>query len=152
MQQQTFIIGSREFTCARMNPFEANRLLLRGQKLVMPVIGAIFGGSKGKASSIMDMDVKEAAMAIADNLDESIMDTIILPMFVDSKVYSNENKKFIKGPGEINQCFTTENLLDFYELIFEVARYQFGPFLDRLVERFGSLVEAPKSQGESQAS
>ena len=140
MQQETFIIGSREFTCARMNAFAANKILMRIQKIAVPVMGSLMGAGKG----LGDIDVKEAAQAIAEHLDETLMDTIILPMFAEAKVFSAENKKFVKSGTDIDQCFTTENLFDLYQLIFEVARYQFGPFFGSLAERFGSLTAAEK--------
>lgn len=140
MQQETFIIGSREFTCVRMNAFAANRLLMRLQKIAVPVMGSLMGAGKG----LGDIDVKEAATAIAEHLDETLMDTIVLPMFAEAKVFSAENKKFVKSGTDIDQCFTTENLFDLYQLIFEVARYQFGPFFGSLVERFGSLTAGEK--------
>ena len=148
MQQETFIVGSREFTCVRMNAFAANKLLMRLQKIAVPVMGSLMGGGKG----LGDIDVKEAAQVIAANLDESIMENIVLPLFAESKVFSAENKKFVKSGTDIDQCFTTENLFDLYELIFEVARYQFGPFFASLVERFGALTDGKKTPEASQAS
>lgn len=148
MQQETFIVGSREFTCVRMNAFAANKLLMRLQKIAVPVMGSLMGAGKG----LGDIDVKEAAQVIAANLDESIMENIVLPLFAESKVFSAENKKFVKSGTDIDQCFTTENLFDLYELIFEVARYQFGPFFASLVERFGALTDGKKIPEQSQAS
>lgn len=148
MQQETFIVGSREFTCVRMNAFAANKLLMRLQKIAVPVMGSLMGGGKG----LGDIDVKEAAQVIAANLDESVMENIVLPLFAESKVFSAENKKFVKSGTDIDQCFTTENLFNLYELIFEVARYQFGPFFASLVERFGALTDGKKIPEQSQAS
>jgi len=148
MQQETFIVGSREFTCVRMNAFAANKLLMRLQKIAVPVMGSLMGAGKG----LGDIDVKEAAQVIAANLDESIMDNIVLPLFAESKVFSAETKKFIKSGTDIDQCFTTENLFDLYELIFEIARYQFGPFFASLVERFGALTDGKKTPEQPQAS
>ncbi len=135
MQTETFIVGGREFTCLRMNPFAANTLLMRIQKIALPVIGSLMGGGKG----LGDIDVKEAAQVISMNLDESVMASIVFPMFEGSKVYCVDNKRFIKGAADIDQCFTVENLFDMYELIFEVARFQFGPFFGQLASRFGNL-------------
>ena len=147
MQQETFIVGTREFTSVRMNAFAANKLLMRLQKIAVPVIGSLVGAGK----SLGDIDVKEAAQVIAANLDESIMDSIVLPLFTESRVYCVEAKKFIKNGTDIDQCFTTENLFDLYELIFEVGRYQFGPFFASLADRFGALTEGKKTE-VSQAS
>ena len=140
MNQQTFIIGNREFTAVRMNAFAANRLLMRLQKVVMPIIGATIGSGK----SMGDIDVKEAAAVIAEHLDESIMDSIVLPLFSESKLFSIDDKKFIKDEMSINQCFTADNLFDLYELIFELGRWAFGPFFGQLMSRFGSLTGGEK--------
>ena len=145
MNQQTFIIGNREFTCMPMNAFDANRLFLRIQKVATPIIGAMVGSGK----SVGDIDVKEAAGVIAEHLDESIMDSIVLPMFEQSKVFDVENKRFIKSGMDINQCFTTETLFDFYELAFEVGKHQFGPFFRALASRFGSLLAAAPTTKQS---
>lgn len=134
MQQETFIIGSREFTSVRMNAFAANTLLMRIQKIAIPVIGSFTGTGR----DIGDVDIKDAAIVISEYLDESIMEKIVLPMFAEARVYCVESKKFIKGAADIDQCFTAENLADLYQLIFEVARYQFGPFFASMMGRFGS--------------
>lgn len=149
MQQETFIVGTREFTCMRMNAFAANKLLMRIQKVAVPIIGSIAGASKGRGFNLMDMDVQAAAATLSEHIDESVMDNIVLPMFAESKVYCVESKKFIKDAGGIDQCFTTETLFDLYLLIFEVARYQFAPFFTALADRFGGLVgdgKTPASQ------
>lgn len=147
MNQLTFIVGNREFTAMPMNAFDANRLFLRIQKVATPIIGAMVGSGK----SVGDIDVKEAASVIAEHLDEAIMDTIVLPMFEQSKVFDVENKRFIKSGMDINQCFTTETLFDFYELAFEIGKAQFGPFFKALANRFGNLLAAAPTNQVSQA-
>jgi hypothetical protein len=137
-QPETFIVGNREFTCLRMNAFDANRLLLRIQKIAVPLLGSMIGSGKG----LGDVDVKQAAMMIAEHLDESLMDTLVLPMFAQSRTYCVGSKKFVSTANDINVVFTAENLFDMYELIFEVARFQFGPFFASLAVRFGSLTTA----------
>lgn len=146
----TIIIGTREFTCVRMNAFAANKLLMRLQKIVVPILGSLVGGAKTK--SLLDIDVKEAASLLSEHLNETLMETIVFPMFAEARVYSAENKKFIKAGSDIDQCFTTENLFDLYILIFEVARYQFGPFFESLVSRFGDLTGEKNASQQSQDS
>jgi|GEM_PF-1238894 len=134
----TIIAGQREFTCHPMNAFAANKLLLRLQKIVVPVFGAMAGTGK----ALGDVDVKEAAEVIAQHLNESTMDDIVLPMFAESKLYSIEDKRFIKSGTDIDVCFTVANLFEMYELIFEVAKFQFGPFFLKITERFGAVTAA----------
>ena len=147
MQQETFIVGNREFTCVRMNAFAANKLLMRIQKIAVPLIGSMAG--KGESKSLMDVDVEQAARVLSEHLDETLMDTIVLPMFEESKVFSVENKKFVKKGTDIDQCFTTENLFDLYLLIFEVARFQFTPFFASMMSRFGGLIEGARTEAAS---
>lgn len=137
IEQETFIVAGKEYTCFKMNAFSANKLLMRLQKVAVPVIGSVMSSGKG----LGDIDVKEAAQVIAENLSEDIMDSIILPMMQEAKVYSVENKKFIKSGSDIDQCFTVDTLFDFYELAFLVGRSNFAPFFSRLLSRFGSQLE-----------
>jgi hypothetical protein len=79
------------------------------------------------------------------------MDTIVLPMFAEAKLYSTSDKKFIKDAISIDQVFTTENLFDLYELVWLVGRFQFAPFFAQLMARFGAVRDAVNT-GQSQAS
>lgn len=138
-QKTTLIIGGqREFTCFRMNAFDANILLLRLKKVFLPILGSLIGSDKGKAA--LDMDVKEAASAIAEHIDESVVQGIVLPMLDKSRTYCTDLKSFVNSETAINKCFTTENLHEFYELIFLVGRYQFGPFLEKMIAQFGDRI------------
>lgn len=148
MQQETFIIGSNEYTVMPMNAFMANKLLMRLQKIAIPVMGSFLG----TGTNLGDIDVKQAAQVIAEHLDEHIMDNIVLPLFSESRLYRVENKKFIKTGIDIDQCFTIETLFELYELIFEVARFQFGPFFASMVKRFGALTEGAKANPLSRES
>lgn len=151
MQQETIIIGDREFTCVRMNAFAANTLVLRLQKVVVPVFGAIVGKG-GSMKDIGNMDVKVAAGVIAEHLDESLMVNIVLPLFAESRLHSLSNKKFIKTPADIDACFTSENLFELYELIWEVGKFQFAPFFAKIAERFGVQIDAASKAQQFQAS
>jgi hypothetical protein len=148
MQQEVFIVGSKEYTCFRMNAFAANKLLMRIQKVVLPVLGELAGNK----SSLLDLDVKAAAGLLSQHLDEALFDTIVLPMFEEAKVYSVEDKCFIKNPIAIDKVFTTDKLLDLYELVWLVGRFQFEPFFGQLMERFGNLLAAPVQPSATTAS
>ncbi len=141
MQTETFIINGQEYTCIKMNAFEGNKLLLRAQKIALPVFGALFGAGK----KFSETDISEAAKLISENVDEHIFENLILPLFDEAKVYCLKNKKTIKNGTDINQCFSIDNLYDLYTLIFLVMRYQFAPFFDSLVGRFGSLPSEEKA-------
>ncbi|MGL6011266.1 MAG: phage tail assembly chaperone, partial [Shewanella oncorhynchi] len=84
-------------------------------------------------------------------LDESIMTSIIIPIFGASSVFCVEENRKIKSSTDIDLCFTMENLFDLYELIFEVVRYQFEPFLQQGASRFGSLTGGEKKPSQSES-
>lgn len=143
MSFETIIVGNREYALTRMNVLLANTLLMRIQKVAMPVIGSLMDGGKG----LGDIDVKEAAKVISENLDESMITNIVIPMFKGCALSDVESKRKLDSEAAINQAFTVENLLDLYELIFEVGRFQFSPFLEQLKSRFGNLLDAkPKAK------
>lgn len=143
MSFETIIVGNREYALTRMNVLLANTLLMRIQKVAMPVIGSLMDGGKG----LGDIDVKEAAKVISENLDESMIANIVIPMFKGCALSDVESKRKLDSEAAINQAFTVENLLDLYELIFEVGRFQFSPFLEQLKSRFGNLLDAkPKAK------
>ena len=148
MEVETIIVANREYTCHKMNAFAANKLLLRLQKVVLPVIGSALGDGKG----IGDVDVAAAATMISEHLDEATIDTIVLPMFSDSRLYDVEKKRFIRSSSDIDMCFSADTLIDFYELIFEVGKVQFASFFGKLADRFGGLIaeaKLPESPGSS---
>ena len=141
---ERIIIGSEEFTALKMNAFEANAILLRLNKIILPVIGGL---TKGKQSvNLLDADLSEVAGVIAENLNEEVMNNIILPMFKGSKVYSIEKKLFIDKEAAINVVFTVDNLFDLYTLIWEVLKLNFEVFFRKAAANFGSLTAASTGQ------
>lgn len=141
MKQETFIVGGREYRCVMMNPFAANRLLLRLQKIVIPLLGKLAGGTHaGSQKSLLDMDVAAAALMLSEHLDEALLDSIVLPMLAEAKVYSIEKQRFISDATAIDVVFSTETLLDFYELVWLVGRFTFSPFFSALKSRFGAVL------------
>lgn len=138
METETIIIGQSEYTAMKMNAFELNKILLRLNKIVLPVVGGLTKKGVG-AGNLMDADLSEVAGILAENLTEEVMDTIVLPMFVQSRVYSIEKKVFIKDGMSINMAFTADNLFDLYELIWEVLKLNFSTFFSKTAGRFGSL-------------
>ena len=136
----SIIIGTDEYTALKMNAVEANNILLRLNKIILPVIGGLTKGKQG--SNIMDADLSEVAGIIAENLNEEVMTNIVLPMFKGSRVYSVENKLFIDKDAAINVVFTVDNLFDLYTLIWEVLKLNFEVFFHKAAANFGSLTAA----------
>lgn len=132
--RETFIVGGKEYAAFKIPAFEANQIIMKLQRLVLPVLGGMTGGQ-----SIADMDTKDAFAIISEKLDDSVMTDIVLPMFRLSQVASVEGKFKIDSSIAINKAFgDADGLADMYELIFEVLRFNFGSFFTKLADRFGN--------------
>lgn len=127
------IIGEKEYVIHKIAPFAANTMILKIQKLVLPVIGSMAGGQ-----NIMDMDMKEVFSLVSEKLDEKVMVDIVMPLFKLSQVSSATDNVKIDSEVNFNKVFTTDNLADFYELLFEVLKFNFGNFFAGLASRFGN--------------
>ncbi|MGN6701454.1 MAG: phage tail assembly chaperone [Burkholderiaceae bacterium] len=135
--RETFIAGDREFAFHKIPAFQANGILLRLQKTALPIIGGLTAAANGDAKSILDMDLRAAADVIALHVDESLMTEIIMPMFKLAQVICVTDQKKIDSEAAFNAVFTVDQLGDFYELVFQVLRYNFGTFFLSLADRFG---------------
>lgn len=135
------IIGTKEYACFKIPAFQANSLLLKLQKLVLPVIGEMTTG-KG-----LDMDVRQIADVISGKLDDSVMNEIVMPLFKLANVLSVTDNVKIDSPANFDKVFTVDDLGDFYELVFEVLKFNFGNFFSSLAARFGNSVGVPEIKG-----
>ena len=145
METETFIVGQREFTCVPMNAFEANKLLLRIQKILLPAFGSLTNGLS-KGSSFLDMDVAEAAAILSEKLDESIFENVVIPMFKASQLYCATDKVKMDSPTNIDRVFTVQNLFDLYELIYLVGKFQFCPFFATLAGLITSRINVEEAK------
>ena len=137
--RETFIIGGKEYSALKIPAFEANQIIMKLQRLILPVLGGMTGGQ-----SIADLDTKDAFAIISEKLDDTVMTDIVLPMFKLSQVADVEGKFKIDTSTAINKAFgDADGLADMYELIFEVLRFNFGSFFTKLADRFGNLNAAP---------
>jgi hypothetical protein len=127
----------------KMNAFDANRILLRLNKIILPVVGGL---TKNGGGNLMDADLSEVTGIIAENLTEDVMDSIILPMFSHSRVFCKDKNVMIKDAMSINQAFTADTLSDFYLLIWEVLKLNFTAFFHKLAANFGSLTAGLQTQ------
>jgi hypothetical protein len=138
-QRESIIIGDKEYAASKIGAFEANGLILKLQKLILPVVGELAGDGKAKVD-VMNMDVSAAFQVISEKLDDSVMTDIVLPMFKLSQVAIITGEKMkIDSPQSINKVFQdADGLADLYELIYEVLKFNFGSFFTKLMARFGS--------------
>jgi hypothetical protein len=133
MSRKSEIIGQKEYAFYKIPAFQANSILLKLQKLVLPVIGEITGSKQG-----LDMDIRQIADVVSAKLDDSVMAEIIMPMFKLANVISVTDNTKIDGQVNFDKVFTVDDLGDFYELVFEVLKYNYGNFFNSLAARFGN--------------
>jgi len=137
-QRESIFIKDKEYAASKIAAFAANGIILKLQKLVLPVLGELAGDGKAKVD-VMNMDVSAAFQIISDKLDESVMNDIILPMFKLSQVASVTDNCKIDSAQAIDKVFQdADGLAELYELIFEVLKFNFGSFFTSLAARFGN--------------
>lgn len=136
-QRESIFIKDKEYAASKIPAFAANGIILKLQKLVLPVIGELAGDGKAKVD-VMNMDVSAAFQIISEKLDDSVMTEIVLPMFKLAQVASITDNCKIDSAMAIDKVFQdADGLADFYELIFEVLKFNFGAFFSSLAARFG---------------
>lgn len=130
MQVETFIIGNREFTAKKMNAFDAGKFLLKIKDIAAPALSAMLHTEHGNDIHLL---------TLLSGLDEETHEKIMFPIMAASAVYSVENKRKIASAVDMNVCFSVENLLDFYLLLWEVLKLNFNPFFEQINIHFGAL-------------
>lgn len=143
MSRETFIINNKEYAASKIAAFAANGIILKLQKLILPVLAESTGGKDA-----MEMDVGAMARLVSDRLDDSVISDIILPMFKLSQVActTDEFKTKIDSEMAINKVFVdADGLADFYELIYEVLKFNFSGFFVQIAGRFGLQNGAAKA-------
>jgi len=93
------------------------------------------------------MDMRQVADAVSAKLDDSVMSDIIMPMFKLANVASVTDNVKIDSPVNFDKVFSVDELGDFYELVFEVLKYNYGNFFASLASRFGSKSGDPVTKG-----
>lgn len=151
MTRETFVINGKEYNASKIPAFPANGIILKLQKIILPILAAMGGDH-----SAMNMDVKVFLFkSIAERLDDSVMSEIVLPTFKLSVVSSKEDNCKIDSEQAINKVFKdADGLTDFYELIYEVLKYNFEGFfmnIGRLIgDKLGSKNQMASITTESE--
>lgn len=143
-------VGGMEFTHTELPPFQAHQLLMKMQKLVLPLIVGLFSGDKkDKLKSVLDSEINVTNLAkeLSQFLDEKSTDEVILPLLTKMNVFHVESGKKVNNETVINIIFNHKNFFSFYELIAELLKFQFTPFFMELGNHFGSLAK-PKDDNQ----
>lgn len=120
-----FEIAGREYSCVKMNAFAANGILMK-----------ILGRLKltGKDSDL--------GALIADLASDG-MEDIVLPVLKASNLRykDGDTMENLHSPDDIDNAFTVDTLMDFYEVAIKVFRFQFEDVFTRASARVGGLIK-----------
>lgn len=120
-----FEIAGREYVCVKMNAFAANGILMK-----------ILGRLKLTGDGV-DL------VALVADLASDGMEDIVLPVLKASNLrYKDvDTMENLHSPEDIDNAFTVDTLMDFYEVAIKVFRFQFEDVFTRASARVGGLIK-----------
>lgn len=120
-----FEIAGREYVCVKMNAFAANGILMK-------ILGRLKLTGK-------DADL---GTLIADLASDG-MEDIVLPVLKASNLRykDGDTMEDLHSPEDIDNAFTVDTLMDFYEVAIKVFRFQFEDVFTRASARVGGLIK-----------
>lgn len=128
----TMIIDNREFSCQSLNAIEQVRLHVKIKKFIAPFL------DNQKSDDVIGL--------IMETVDDAVLDEIVMPLFKKARVYDIESKTFLDSEISVNKSFAGANVCAFYELIYEVFKYNLSPLFDELGKRFGGQIDEMNRQ------
>lgn len=146
MKAETLIVGNKEYTFIPLDVFKRTVTLTKLQKYIIPITAALQKSGIEAGKSILDADLTEAAQVFAGIVDEKILDDVIFPLMLDSKLYSVEKKTFIKDKLTLVMAFEGHEMLDFFTVVFLILKENFAVFFPKLALLFGGRTEAPAEE------
>ena len=120
-----FEIAGREYVCVKMNAFAANGILMK-------ILGRLKLTGEG-----VDLG------ALIANLLSDGMEDIVLPVLKASNLRYKDGDAMesLHSPEDIDNAFTVDTLMDFYEVAIKVFRFQFEDVFTRASARVGGLIK-----------
>lgn len=121
-----FEIAGREYVCVKMNAFAANGILMK-----------ILGRLKLTGNGV------DLGGLIANFVTEDSMNDIVLPVLKASNLRYKDGGTLedLHSPEDIDNAFTVDTLVDFYEVAIKVFRFQFEDVFMRASTRVGGLIK-----------
>ena len=120
-----FEIAGREYVCVKMNAFAANGILMK-------ILGRLKLTGEGA-----DLGALIAGLA-SDGMED-----IVLPVLKASNLRykDGDTMEDLHSPEDIDNAFTVDTLMDFYEVAIKVFRFQFEDVFTRASTRVGGLIK-----------
>lgn len=120
-----FEIAGREYVCVKMNAFAANGILMK-------ILGRLKLTGEG-----VDLGALIAGL-LSDGMED-----IVLPVLKASNLRYKDGATMedLLSPEDIDNAFTVDTLVDFYEVAIKVFRFQFEDVFTRASARVGGLIK-----------
>lgn len=119
MEFHNVTIGNEDFQFIQLTAFRTAQHMFKMKDLLSK---GFVGGLDSNAANLMAI------------IDEKTLNEIIFPMFRDCAVMCTSKKQKIEDSSGMDKVFTAENLDEFFELVWEVLKFNFGPFIRKMVK------------------
>lgn len=115
----TFHVGEREYQAIPLDAFTTNSYLIKFKSIF-----------SGLLSSGMDTN----AMSLMSIIDDSTLEKLVFPIFAQCNVVCTSEGKKLQNKQDLNALFSADTLDEFYAVIWEVLKMNFGPFICKMVK------------------
>lgn len=119
-----FTVGDEEYQCLQLDAFTTNSYLLKMKSMIGGLMGS---GMDSDASNLLSL------------IDQKTLDDLVFPIFDKCSLTCTSKKVKLVDKKGMNEVFTAETLDDFYAVIWEVLKYNFGPFISKMAKNLFGL-------------
>ena len=138
------LINEKKYVINKLGAIEAFKLQVKVTKLLGSAMGGVGKMDAKELSSLMKMEVSDMITKISgviENLDEDKFTALILSLVSKNiQVVKYANEQEVKVPLKIDDL----EILEMYELSFEVLKLNLGKFLEDIKSKFSSLQDSKK--------
>lgn len=119
MEVHNVNIGNESFQFRQLTAFRTAQYMFKMKELLAKGFGS---GLDSNAANLMAI------------VDEKTLNDVIFPIFRDCSVVCTSKKQKIEDSSGMDKVFTAESLDEFFELVWEVLKFNFAPFIRKMVK------------------
>ncbi|UJH95986.1 putative tail assembly chaperone [Pantoea phage Nafs113] len=116
---KTFSVGDRQFQMFTLQPFAAVQHSLKLKKILERGLG------KGLDSNVV---------SVLENIDEKTLTEVIFPILRDTALTCTSAEQKLQSPNDMNEVFSIEDMDEFFIVVWEVLKANFGPFFQKMAK------------------
>jgi len=124
MTFHSFTVGDEDYQCLQLDAFTTNSYLLKMKALIGNLLG---GGMSSDAVNLINI------------IDEKTLDDLVFPLFERCSLTCTSKQSKLVNKNDMNKIFTADTLDEFYAVIWEVLKYNFGPFISKVAKNLFGL-------------